>query len=243
MAPRYPAVTLSVVIPAYNEEQNIAGTLERATESLRSKVGAFEIIVIDDCSADRTAEIAAELAQHRPEIALVRNERNLRQGGCLAKGFALARHEWVTHNAADYPFDYDDLPVLLDRLPEADVVVAARRSYPGTSTARRFVSWSNRALIATLFGTRLKDYNFVQLYRRSVLGGQRTLSTATSFITPEKIIRASRAGLRVVEVEVDYHERLVGKPSSANLKNIGRELRDMARLRLQLWRMGSRDEP
>jgi hypothetical protein len=63
-----------------------------------------------------------------------------------------------------------------------------------------------------------------------------TFSTATSFITPEKIIRADRSGSRVVELPVDYHQRFVGKPSSANWKNIKQALRDMARLRVELWR-------
>jgi glycosyltransferase involved in cell wall biosynthesis len=240
---QFPALSLSVVLPAYNEEQNIERTLPRAVESLRRLVGSFEVILIDDCSQDRTAELGAALAERFAEIRLVRNPVNLRQGGCLQKGFELARHEWVTHNAMDYPFDFDDLPVLLRHLPEADLVVASRRSYPGTSAARRFVSWSNRTLIGTLFGTRISDYNFVQIYRRSVLDALPSLSSATSFITAEKIIRACRSGLRVVVVEIDYHARLAGRPSSANLKNIRWAVRDMARLWLELRRQERTGRP
>ena len=108
------------------------------------------------------------------------------------------------------------LRALLERFPAADMVVGSRKTYPGTTAARRFVSWTNRALIGALFGTHFLDYNFVQIWKRSALAGQPRISTATSFITPEMIVRAHRRGLRVDEVEVDYHRREVGTPSSAN---------------------------
>jgi glycosyltransferase involved in cell wall biosynthesis len=230
---------LSVVFPAYNEKGNIEKTLPRAVETLRKVVERFEVIVIDDASKDDTYAIAERLVRDLPEVRLYKNEVNLRQGATLARGFELAELELVTHNAMDYPFHFEDLPPLLAEFsasPAADVVVASRKTYPGTTAARRFVSWTNRAFIRGLFGTNIKDYNFIQIYRRDVIRGMRTISTATSFITPEKIIRAHRRGLRVVEVEVDYHRRELGTPSSANRKNIQQALRDMARLRLELFR-------
>lgn len=241
MTARYPELSLSVVFPAYNEEGNIERTIPLAVRELREMVGRFEIILIDDCSKDRTWAIAEELAAKHPEVRALKNEVNLRQGGTLERGFALAELELVTHNAMDYPFHFADLPMLLEpfrQKPPADVVVASRKTYPGTSAGRRFVSWTNRAIIRGMFGTSLHDYNFVQIYRRSVLAAQRRLSTATSFITPEIIIRAHHAGHRVVEVEVDYHRREVGTPSSANARNIKQALRDMARLRLEMAREG-----
>jgi glycosyltransferase involved in cell wall biosynthesis len=230
MSAAFPEISLSVVFPAYNEAGNIDNTIPRAVASLRRMVGAFEIIVIDDCSQDDTHARAQALAAVHPELQVLRNERNLRQGGTLRRGFAAARYDLVTHNAMDYPFDFDDLPALLRHFPEADVVVAARKSYPGTTAPRRLVSWTNRALIRGLFGAAFHDYNFIQIYKREVLQAQRCFSQATSFITPEKILRACRDGRRVREVEVDYHQRLVGKPSSANWKNVRAALRDMGKL-------------
>ena len=233
---RYPDLSLSVVIPAYNEEANVARTLPRALADLRTMVGTFEVIVIDDASTDRTTEIVQGLAREHPELVVVRNESNMRQGGSLKRGFASARFELVTHNAMDYPFHFDDLPLLLEPVRAADVVVGSRAAYPGTSAGRRLVSWVNRLLLRALFRTPVHDYNFVQLYRRSVLEGQPSISDATSFITAEKIIRAHWSGLRVVEVEVPYHPRTEGTPSSANWRNIRRALADMMRLRRDLWR-------
>jgi glycosyltransferase involved in cell wall biosynthesis len=236
MSATFPDVSLSALFPAYNEVGNIERTIPRAVETLRATVGRFEIIVIDDCSKDATYAIAQDLATAYPEVRVFRNDVNLRQGATLARGFGLAKMDWVTHNAVDYPFHFEDLPILLRHLPEADVVVASRKSYPGTSAARRFVSWTNRTLIRATFGTSIADYNFIQIYRRSAHLALPRTSTATSFLTPEIIIRAQRSGLTVVEEEIDYHRREVGTPSSANVKNIKQALRDMVRLRIDLAR-------
>jgi glycosyltransferase involved in cell wall biosynthesis len=233
---KFPDLALSVIVPAYNEERNIEHNIPRMVESLRRNVGSFELILIDDCSRDSTAELAQRLADRFAEIVLVRNPVNLRQGPSLAKGFAMARYDLVMHNGMDSPFAFDDLPFLLEHFPKADVVVAARRTYPGTTFSRRLMSAANRALIRALFGTRLRDYNFVQVYKRSVLDAQTTFAKSTPFITPEKIIRACRSGLNVVEVEVDYHHRAAGKPSSANWRNIRAALGEMGRLWRELRR-------
>jgi glycosyltransferase involved in cell wall biosynthesis len=225
---------LSVVIPAYNEEAIVESTMRRAVLSLRRAVPAFELILIDDCSHDATGVIATRLAVEYPEIRVVRNERNLRQGGSLRRGFALARHDLVTHNAIDYPFDFEDLPPLLARFPDADIVVAERKQYPGITLPRRFVSWANRTLLRLMFGLPLRDYNFVQIYKRELVQRGDCFSTATSFITPELIIRAHHEGKKVVGMSVDYHRREIGVSTSANWKGIKAALKDIARLRWEL---------
>ncbi len=231
---RFPDLKLSVVIPARNEEGNIERTMHRVIASLRKTVGTFEVILIDDCSQDQTPRLADELAAQYAEIVVLHNEVNLKQGGSLQRGFAMARYDWVTHNAMDYAFDFDDLPDLLEYADRADVIVAERNSYPGTTAGRRAVSLVNRALLRALFGVPVTDFNFVQLYRRAVITDLPAFSAATSFITVEKIVRAHTAGFRVVTVPATFHERTVGKPSSATVSNIQRALRDMGRLWLEL---------
>jgi dolichol-phosphate mannosyltransferase len=232
----FPELSLSVVLPAYNEERLIEATVRRAVGSLQRAVGRFELLLVDDCSSDRTPELADALAHELPQVRAIHNPRNLRQGGCLKIGFELAQYELVTHNAADCPFDFDDLPRVLAPFPAADVVVVTRRSYPGVSTGRRFVSWGNRSLIRVLFGLDITDYNFIQVYRRAVLAKLECFSTATAFITVERIVRAHHAGYRVVAVDADYHRREAGVSSSGNLRVVRDSFRDMLRLWLQLKR-------
>lgn len=230
---RYPDVSLSVVLPAYNEEKVIEETVKRSVASLRRMVGTFEVILINDASRDRTPELADKLAQEFLEVTVIHNQRNLKQGGSLLKAFGAARYEWVTHNGMDYPFDFDDLPALLEHRDEADVLVAGRTSYPGTTRLRRAASEGHRGLIRSAFGVPVRDWGFIQIYRRSVLQAQQVFSKATAFAMPERIIRAHRAGFRVKEIPMTYHARTSGVSSSATPNNIQAALIDMARLWLE----------
>ena len=183
MSARFPDVSLSVVIPAYNEEQNIEKTVDRAVATLCRMVGRFEILLIDDCSQDRTPELAERLGREISQVRTFHNPRNLRQGATLRAGFRRARFELVTHNAMDYPFDFEDLPALLEHFPGVDIAIASRRSYSGVSQGRQFVSSVNRALLRSLFGLSIVDYNFIQIYRREIVQGVPGFSRATPFVT------------------------------------------------------------
>jgi glycosyltransferase involved in cell wall biosynthesis len=231
---RFPTLSLSVILPVYNEAALVDRALRRSVSSLRQMVGSFEILLINDCSTDDTGAVADAVAREFPEVRVIHNPRNLRQGGSLRMAFPLARHDLVTHNAIDYPFDFDDLPKVLGQFPDADVVVVTRRSYPGVTPMRRFVSWSNRALIRTLFGLRISDYNFVQVFKRQFLMNDESFSAGTAFITVERILRAHHAGARVVAVEAEYHRRPSGVSTSGNWRTVRDSLRDVVRLWLEL---------
>lgn len=235
---RFPDLSLSVVLPVYNEAALVNRAVRRSVSSLRQMVGRFEILLINDCSTDDTGAVADAVAREFPEVRVVHNRHNLRQGGCLQMALPLASCDLVTHNAIDYPFDFDDLPAVLERFPAADVVVVTRRSYPGVGAARRFVSWGNRTLIRTLFGLRISDYNFVQVFKRQFLMNDESFSAGTAFITVERILRAHHAGARVVAVEAEYHRRPSGASTSGNWRTVRDSLRDIARLWLEL-RLGS----
>lgn len=236
----FPELSLSVILPVFNEAGLVDGAVRRSVSSLRRVVDRFEILLIDDCSIDGTGAAADAVACEFPEVRVIHNPRNLRQGGCLQMAFPLARHDLVTHNAIDYPFDFDDLPDVLKEFPRADVVVVTRRAYPGVTPMRRFVSWGNRTLIRALFGLRISDYNFVQVFKRQFLMNDESFSAATAFITVERILRAHHAGARVVAVEAEYHRRPSGASTSGNWRTVRDSLRDIVRLWLELRRGGRR---
>src|SRR3989304_3176579 len=132
--------------------------MQRSLETLRVQFDQFEIIIVDDCSRDRTGQIADQLAAAHPEIRVVHNAKNMGSGAGLMVGVSVAQYELVTHNAIDYPFDLRDLAKMLPLLKEADVVVAARTQRAGYSLYRKFVSFVNVTLLNLLFGMKLKDY-------------------------------------------------------------------------------------
>lgn len=224
---------LSVVIPAYNEEDSVTTTVERAVAALRRWCAAFEIIIVDDGSTDQTGRRAAELAARYAEVSVLRNATNLGQGPSLVAGLARARHEVVTHNAMDYPFHLDDLPAVLPLLATADVVVVARRSRPESSLYRRILTRVNVLCLRNLFGVRLRDYNFVQFYRHEVLESVRFDEKSTGFLAPSLIFQAHRRGYRIAEVVLDYWPRERGEAKSGRLRVLVHTCLDMGRFWLR----------
>ena len=218
---------ISVVFPAYNEEMNIRPTIEQALAAMKSLGQPFEILIVDDCSADATGRIADELAAANPEIRVLHNVRNSGQGECIFRGFQSARYDLFLHDAMDYPFDLRDLARMLPLCQEADVVVAARTSRAGYSAYRVLTSVVHRALLTLLFPPHLSDYSFVQLFPRAVWETIKVESHATAFLIPEALIRAHEMGYRIREVSTEYHARPAGIATAGKPRVILRSLRDM----------------
>lgn len=221
------AKSITVIFPAYNEEQNIRSAITRAVEAMRPRFHVFELLIIDDGSTDRTGEIAEDLAKTYPEITVIHNRQNLGLGETLYRGFQCAGGELVIQNAMDYPLDLRDLDKMIPLLEEADVIVAARKAYAGYSPYRKLTSRVNRLILRRLFDPKLRDYNYTQLFKREVLSAARPSSRSTVFIVPEIIIRAHELGFRIIELDIDYYPRVFGEATSGRPRIILRSLRDM----------------
>lgn len=225
-------VQITVIFPAFNEAESIRRTLDLAVAALRAQFETFEILVVDDASRDDTGRIADQLAAENSEIRVIHHSRNQGAGQAFFTALEHARGEFLIHNAIDYPFDLDDLPLLMGPMKEADVVVAARKRRAGYSAYRILTSVANRWMLHSLFDLHLADYNFTQLYRKVVLDSIQVESRGTAFVTPEILIRAHAAGFRIKEVEIEYHPRLTGVATSGKPRVIIASLQGMFRL----WR-------
>lgn len=219
--------SLSVVIPAYNEEMNIARAMEQAIASLENLFEDFEIIIVNDASTDGTAAIAESLALKDPRIKVIHNAVNLRQGASLLRGFEQAGKELVIHDAMDYPFDLADLDKLMPYVEKNDVVVACRQKRAGYSPYRHLLSSVNLLLLHLCFELKLPDYNFVQLYKRRVLQEIQVRARSTGFVTPELILRAHRRGFKIAAVPIEYLPREAGVARSGDIKVILATLGDL----------------
>ncbi|MGC2300540.1 MAG: glycosyltransferase family 2 protein [Acidobacteriaceae bacterium] len=219
--------SITVIFPAYNEEQNIRSAIARAVDAMRPRFLVFELLIIDDGSTDRTGEIAEDLAKEHPEITVIHNRKNLGLGETLYLGFQRAQGELVIQNAMDYPLDLRDLDKMIPLLEKADVVVAVRKGYAGYTPYRKLASRVNRFILRQLFNPKLRDYNYTQLFKREVLGAARPNSRSTVFMVPEIIIRAYELGFKFVELDIGYQPRLFGKATSGRPKVVLRSLRDM----------------
>ncbi len=217
--------TLSVVIPAYNEEQTLAGVVRELQPALDSLGAAYEIVIVDDGSTDSTARVARELpAEH---VRLVQHETNRGAGAALATGIAAARQALVLFVPADGQFDPAEIAAFTIAAADADIVVGCRNQRPGYGLVRRLQSRTYLALVNALFGTRFRDVNWVQLWRRET-AGTLPLTSRGVFMQTEMLLRARHAGLRIVEIPSAFRPRTAGLAKGSRPATVWRTLREMA---------------
>ncbi|HET7292839.1 MAG TPA: glycosyltransferase family 2 protein [Vicinamibacteria bacterium] len=225
--------SISVVFPMWNEEAYIRRAVSAAQDILRGLTDDHEIVIVDDASTDGTGAIAAELSRADPRVRVLTNERNLKLGGTLRRGFQAATKELVLYTDADLPFDLQELPraVRLLEYQQADLLSAYRFDRTLEGPLRSVYTFFYTRLVRLLFGLRVKDVNFAfKLFRRSLLE-RFPLRSEGSFIDAELLIRARRSGARIIQIGVDYFPRSRGQSTLSSPGVIVKILREM----LGLW--------
>jgi glycosyltransferase involved in cell wall biosynthesis len=229
------APTISVVVPMYNEEAYVRRTVDAVRAALRDLGGeGHEIILVNDASTDRTANLADEIAREDPSVTVLHNDRNRRLGGSLRRAYAAATKDLILYTDADLPFDLMELPraVRLLDYQQADVLSAYRFDRTSEGVLRTLYTLAYTALIRTLFSLRLRDVNFsFKLFRRSLLD-RIELRSEGSFIDVEFLLRARKAGAAIIQIGVDYFPRSRGVSTLASPSVILGILREMG----ALWR-------
>jgi dolichol-phosphate mannosyltransferase len=222
-------VALSVVIPGYNEQLNIQSAVETCRQALRELNVTFEIIIIDDASSDDTGAIADALAAADPSIRVIHNSVNLNVGIGILIGFQAARGRLVTHNAMDLPFDPRDLTRILPMFddPAVALVVVTRTDRSAHTKWRQLTSWVHHRMVRILFWNALPDMNFVQVWRRSAIAPLGVRARSPAFVTPEMIIRAKDAGLKMEHFQTTFHRRKIGAGQFGKPRDILWTLADM----------------
>lgn len=202
---------LSVVLPAYNEEGNIATAVNRALTVLPALARQFEVIVVNDGSRDRTGEVAQALArEHYPRVRLLHHVWNRGYGAALRTGFGHARHPLVFFTDSDNQFDLAELERFLPLMARYDLVTGfrIRRDDPALRLA---VSWLYNRLVNVLFQLKVRDVNCAfKLFRRETLEAT-TLECDNFFASTELLAKARRANFRIAEQGVRHYPRLAGR--------------------------------
>lgn len=225
-----PALTsLTAFFPAHDEEDNVVPMAEAMLRVLPEVAAAWELVIVDDGSRDRTAERANELARLWPGVRVVHHETNRGYGAAIRSGLAAARHEWVFYTDGDRQFEPRQITRLVAELPRADVVVGyrARRA---DNVVRRLNTFAWNTLIRLLFGVRVRDVDCAfKLLPRSALEGL-ALEAEGAMISTELLAHLVRRGQRIVEVPIDHFPRVSGTPSGGDPRVIVRAFRELARL-------------
>ena len=202
---------LSIIIPAYNEEDGIASIIERVLSigpALRATETELELIVVDDGSRDRTAEIASQY----PGVRLIRHRTNHGYGAALKTGFAHAKGTWLGFLDADGTYPPEDFPNLLSaaREKEADLVIGSRMS--GTDSqmprSRRIGNLFFARLVSLIGNHQISDSaSGMRIIRREMLPWLYPLPDGLNF-TPVMSTRAIHEELEMIEVPIPYAERM-----------------------------------
>jgi dolichol-phosphate mannosyltransferase len=199
---------VSVVVPAYQEEALIGQTIPRFVESLAGQRRAFELIVVNDGSRDRTGAILDQLAADDPRIRIVHLARNYGQTAAMMAGFWAARGPVIVPLDADGQNEPDDIEMLVDKLEEGYDVVSGWRKDRKDSWLRTHVSRAANWLIGYITNVKLHDYGCtLKAYRAAMIRDARLYGEMHRFIP----VFTSMHGARITEMVVRHHPRSAGQ--------------------------------
>jgi dolichol-phosphate mannosyltransferase len=200
---------LSVLIPVFNEEENLVALDRKITFALESLERSFEVIYVDDGSTDNSYAELQRIATRDSRVRVVSFRRNYGQTAAMAAGIRTARGAVLIPMDADLQNDPEDIKALLDKLEEGfDVVSGWRKDRQDSFLTRTLPSKMANWMISVIGGVPLHDYGCsLKVYRREVLEGIKLYGEMHRFIP----IYASWAGGRVTELPVRHHPRIAGQ--------------------------------
>lgn len=201
---------ISIVFPAYNEEENVDAAARQAIEAVNlAGVADWEVLFVDDGSRDATAARVEALAASEPRIRLVRHEKNRGYAQALKTGFDAATKKFIFYSDSDNQFDLKELKNFLPAIGDYDIVCGFR-IYRFDPFSRLVLAWGYNLVARTLFRIRVRDIDCAfKLFRREVFDVIR-IESKKFFVDTEILAKARKHGFRVTEIGVRHYPRPAG---------------------------------
>ena len=215
---------ISIVVPFYNEEDNIEELYGQLTRVLKGLGVSYELIFINDGSTDRSQNILLKVFESDKTVKVIRLRKNFGQTAALQAGFDNARGEVIITMDGDLQHDPEDIPKLLAPLEQGfDIVSGWRKERKDHFLLRRFPSWVANRIMRLLSGVKIHDFGTTfKAYKHDVLKGIRLYGELHRFI-PALI---SRTGVKITEIPIKNVVRQRGK-SNYGLSRIRKVLFDL----------------
>ncbi len=245
--------SVSLLCWAYNEEELIEGFLRRIHAMLEASCEKFEIVLIDDCSTDKTNEIARSLQPEIPQLRMLRNEKNMNVGYSCRRALREARMEYLFWQTVDWSYDIEMLRTFLELLKQHDIVTGVRRRPVAVKSKiakplyglaglfhikhltkrsdtiyKAFVSVCNYVLLRLLFAVPLSDFQNIGFYPTRLVQSHK-IEGISSFLNPEMLIKSHWLGASIVEVPISFLPRQAGEAKGTRIKAIMSSVGDVFR--------------
>ena len=227
-----PTPGLSVFFPAYNDSGTIASLVITAIRTARRLTPNYEVIVVNDGSADGTADILDELAKIYAQFRVVHHPQNRGYGGALQTGFQTASRELVFYTDGDAQYDPSEMDVLWRRMADDVDLVNGYTISRSDPLHRILIGRIYHHLVRLLFGLKVRDVDCdFRLMRRSIFETVH-LERSSGVICLEMMKKIQDAGFRIAEVPVHHYHRAYGKSQFFNFARLYRTAIDI----MALWR-------
>lgn len=209
--------SISIVIPAYNEEENIEWVVRDTLNSLPKYFKDWEIIAVDDGSRDKTGQILDNLSSQNPKVKVI-HQPNGGYSKAMLSGIIAATKDYVAYMPADGQFLVEDMRHCFEIMTENDLVLGYRGSRPDYTTKRIIFSYGYLLILLFLFGIRWIDVGWVNIWNTKEVQKLKLKGTGGIFILTEIVVRFMRKGLKINEAPSYYHVRKSGEVKNAKLK-------------------------
>ncbi|MBC7262825.1 MAG: glycosyltransferase family 2 protein [Chloroflexi bacterium] len=216
--------SISIIIPAYNDEGTVAGVVGEAVDVASHLVSDYEIFVINDGSRDDTGKVLEQLKLTTPNLRVAHHEVNRGFGATIRELYLGACKEFVFSSPGDGQIRPGELRKLWPYRHDYDLIIG-QRQIRNDPWQRRFQSLVYNMLIRLLYGVTIRDVNSVKLFRRSFVAGI-ILESTTPFVDAELCIRVAKQGGRLGVIPIEHKPREYGRGSGGKFSVIWETFRD-----------------
>ena len=232
-------ISISICVPAFDEEESLPGAIEDLLETLRPRVRELEIIIVDDGSSDSTPSLADRIAREEARVRVVHHAANSGIGACYRSALKVAGGDFFTWFPSDHENSAGEFIECLKHLKPDTVVTCHHLGRDPRPALRRWISRSYTWILNRCFHLDLKYYNGMTIFPTGAVRAIALVSDGFA-LSAESLIKAIRTGYCVVELSAPLNQRRAGKQTALSIMSFYRMTRDLLKI---IGSAGGKDAP